>query len=793
MAEDNKIQLDIEINQSSVEGSFGQVDKRATKSAKESAAVFGEAFQRQEQDLKSSIERIVGETRKVAERSAKESAQVFQDAFTKQEQVYKASVKQNLDNAIKALTGGDQIKKSAAESASVFEEFFAKEAKSFTPIETPVEGPSPFAIKSFTDLAAAGLVAGQVLKAVGEAAKFTIDTIKQGEAEFRLEARFKLLAESAGIAADALNVDLKKAVNGLVDDSELLQSASEAFIKLGDNAKQLPQILELARKASITFGGSITENTDKITQAIFSQQTRQLKGIGIQLDVNKTLKDYALELGTVPALLTESQKQQALLNETLRQGEARFRNVKTEVGATEAYGQLGVAFKNLNDEFSKLASSRLGGFFQSLALSAKAAVDSIAEVTKNLQPVQTVERAQGQIDQLQEKIKNYSNELANLGTAANTAIGANFKAGIIEAQRSIAEYEKLVVDLKAKQDQALANREPSGVGGGDSAVSEEFLRRRTELNNKLLELNAQRGASDLALAQQEFSVNQTRANLEAIYYQQRLSAANKYEQDKANLEKFFTENGVVDESLRFQAREALEQTHLNNLLLLQQGYATQKKTVEDASNLSTFNSALQIQKALTATATATAKTGLTISNVFKDIASVSKAALAEGAGRAFAAFGAALVQSGNSAAEFGKAFLSIIGGVLQQLGQGYILQGIAISANPLTPGAGSGLITAGVALSVFGGALGALGSGGGFGGPGTGGGTTGGVASTPSEPISPINQAPEPEETAPEAAKTNINLTINGNVLDRRETGLEIAQILEEQFAEQGLTIRGAS
>jgi hypothetical protein len=55
-----------------------------------------------------------------------------------------------------------------------------------------------------------------------------------------------------------------------------------------------------------------------------------------------------------------------------------------------------------------------------------------------------------------------------------------------------------------------------------------------------------------------------------------------------------------------------------------------------------------------------------------------------------------------------------------------------------------------------------------------------------------VNDIVAPEDTEPLTPQTAVNLTINGNVLDRRETGLEIARILEEQFADQGLVIRGA-
>jgi hypothetical protein len=159
---------------------------------------------------------------------------------------------------------------------------------------------------------------------------------------------------------------------------------------------------------------------------------------------------------------------------------------------------------------------------------------------------------------------------------------------------------------------------------------------------------------------------------------------------------------------------------------------------------------------------------------------------------AFAAFGQAIAQGENALQAFGKALLNSLGQMAIQMGSMFILQGIAYSFAGLANG--PPLIAAGAALAVIGGVLSASGGAGPrdvSGGGGTAGGGIGSVADNPSE-NNPINRAIAPEDTTPQTPRTAINLTINGNVLDRRETGLEIAKILEEQFADQGLVIRGA-
>ena len=792
MADDNKISLDLEISEKSLEVSFGSIDQRAEKSAKESAAVFGEYFQKQEQDLQDSISRIVKTTKDIATKSAEESARAFQEAFSKQDAIYKASVKQNLDNAIKAITGTDQLKKSAAESASVFSDAFDKgilRDSPFDSIKNSLKG------IDFTKIAAGIFLIREAAKVSFEAVKFGLDLIIQGEKEIKLDKTFSALATQAGIASDAIKNELTKSVDGFVGESELLQIANQAFVTLGNNARQLPQVIELARKTYSVFGGSIVDNTNAITNAIATGQTRQLKQLGIIVDTQKVYKEYAASIGTVVPLLSEQQRQQALLNAILDQGSEKFKNVKLESGtATDAFLRLKVQVGELGDEFKKFTATKLGEFF---ADAAKGAADFLRNLNQASafvsKPTESLEKINFQINLLEKNIQAAKDQLAQFNAVERFFLGGDFEESIKKNSAALLEYQKKLAEAQKAQ---AAATQAAGQGGAPQGgqADEEFVRRKQELVSKVQDLNNQLNASEVKLSQERFAREQSVANFEILTYQQRQAAAQDYLLKKSQLEKFFADNGIIDEALRNQAREALEQTHVNNLLAIDQQAAFQRENLRQQELISIYNSSTQIQNALKNLAVNAGKEGLKINKVFSDVAKASKAALVESAGQAFAAFGAALVNGGNAAEEFGKVFLSAIGQVLVQLGQGYILQGIAASANPLTPGAGAGLITAGIALSAFGGVLSALGGGGrGAGGGGgataiEGGGTTGGGFTE----TSPINESVAPEDTVAQTPKTEVQVVINGNVLDRRETGLEIAQILQEQFQDQGLIIRGA-
>jgi hypothetical protein len=86
---------------------------------------------------------------------------------------------------------------------------------------------------------------------------------------------------------------------------------------------------------------------------------------------------------------------------------------------------------------------------------------------------------------------------------------------------------------------------------------------------------------------------------------------------------------------------------------------------------------------------------------------------------------------------------------------------------------GGALIAAGAALATFGGVLAGLGS-----AKETGGGvaTAGGGSSVSNDPVTAI---PETEKQKP---VTQVQVNIQGNVLDRRETGMAIMDVIREEF-----------
>lgn len=164
-----------------------------------------------------------------------------------------------------------------------------------------------------------------------------------------------------------------------------------------------------------------------------------------------------------------------------------------------------------------------------------------------------------------------------------------------------------------------------------------------------------------------------------------------------------------------------------------------------------------------------------------------------GVANAFTQFGAALAKGQNAAEAFGRAILGVFADILIQLGTQTLLVGLAMSAVPILFGLqGGAAVAAGLAMLVAGGALKALSGGGGGGGSATGagggvavGGTGVGAGSTElANPATDVGQAAQERGT-------QVTVNVQGNVFDRRQTGLELAEVIAEAVGSGGVQYVG--
>jgi hypothetical protein len=166
--------------------------------------------------------------------------------------------------------------------------------------------------------------------------------------------------------------------------------------------------------------------------------------------------------------------------------------------------------------------------------------------------------------------------------------------------------------------------------------------------------------------------------------------------------------------------------------------------------------------------------------------------LARGAGQAFAAFGKAIATGEDALGSFAKALFKSIADQAVALGTNFILTGTAMlfSPNPKDQAQAPFLIKSGAALAAFGGFLGGLAGGGGAGG--AGGGTQGNTGI--GEGNIPVTNEIASPDTNQERLQpsTNVQVVVQGSLVQQEELGDFITRTLNESFGKQGVTLTDA-
>jgi TP901 family phage tail tape measure protein len=164
----------------------------------------------------------------------------------------------------------------------------------------------------------------------------------------------------------------------------------------------------------------------------------------------------------------------------------------------------------------------------------------------------------------------------------------------------------------------------------------------------------------------------------------------------------------------------------------------------------------------------------------QNLAKSLKTLAVKGFGDSFKAIGASFA-SGKSAMDgFADAMKGMFSNLANALGDFYIAKGIALSADPTTPGSGVSLIAAGASLKALSGFLGASS---GASGSSGGGSSTGDSGSTGN---SGILEAQDIEERQ---VGTTVNLTVEGTLVQQEELGSYLSDTLSESNQKNGNVI----
>lgn len=205
-----------------------------------------------------------------------------------------------------------------------------------------------------------GVVAGISAAAV-LAVKVALDLEKEAEHVHQVENSFAALAKSAGLAGEEIKEKLVASAKGLADDTDILQAANRAIVEMGENASRIPETMELARKASVLFGGDLIQNFEGLNRALSTGSERMLRQYGIVVDSKKAQEDYAKSIGVGVEFLTESAKKQAVMNAALEEAKKKYKDVdESTLQTTNSLKSLSVSYNELKEAIALVFDKLLG-------------------------------------------------------------------------------------------------------------------------------------------------------------------------------------------------------------------------------------------------------------------------------------------------------------------------------------------------------------------------------------------------------------------------------------------------
>lgn len=137
-----------------------------------------------------------------------------------------------------------------------------------------------------------------------------MEYIDLGGKAIRAEEAFNAMAESSEVNAGRMVAAMKKAADGFMDDSDLMQKATFAMAQ-GIDPDKMPQLLEAARVSARKTGMDVGQAVDGMVQAIATNMPRSLRQMGAitkeQMNLlNKAMADGVTEVNLLDLVLANT-------------------------------------------------------------------------------------------------------------------------------------------------------------------------------------------------------------------------------------------------------------------------------------------------------------------------------------------------------------------------------------------------------------------------------------------------------------------------------------------------------
>ena len=268
---------------------------------------------------------------------------------------------------------------------------------------------------------------------------------------FALSAAFGILSRSAQIdtlieSMTQLEIVSGKSIRGVARDLQEASGFGMDFAEsmratalatsAGFNGSQIAELGEVARNAAVSLGRNLPDALDRIFRGVIKVEPELLDEIGLFVRVNDASKRYAAGLKKGIGDLTEFEKRQAFLTESLRQGTEKF-EAFAEVD-NDAFALIATTFSDMTQGILSFINKGLTPVITMLANSKVLFGTVFAVVAFTLTRMAVPAMAA------------FTNSIATNAAASADAAAKELKSSKVKSQISNAQHKRFMKDSMEK-------------------------------------------------------------------------------------------------------------------------------------------------------------------------------------------------------------------------------------------------------------------------------------------------------------------------------------------------------
>lgn len=300
------------------------------------------------------LERTLKEAEQRLAQGGKQGAEAFSKGFASLDAKASAEVLQTATNLIKgyndalksadprkiieATTAVDQFKKSFADAPTVLravEQSLKQQDAALQKTSGTFRDFSGGLDQTITKIGSiAGIVAGGAI-GLGAFDGLVRSVFSLAQEADRANVQAQLLAstlERNNISATAAEASFRATADALGVLPQQLTESSKLLLNYGATLDQVAKLQEIGGASALAAGRSAADGADLIAQAITTENSALLNGIGIARNLSTAYQSYAKEVGKTVEQLTAQEKAQAAVNDLLKETQSEVEALPTVLG-----------------------------------------------------------------------------------------------------------------------------------------------------------------------------------------------------------------------------------------------------------------------------------------------------------------------------------------------------------------------------------------------------------------------------------------------------------------------------